>query len=198
MAASDSNMDPFNEKEKGDPGRKEEERSRRIRSEGCSRICWWHFRGERWARSFLLLVAVVLVVAVVVVTEGADADDDDAAAGAAIDEGLTAVEEELLLTPPPSPPPAEVDLDDLLFFLGSSSAGLYEVDGRGSVSRAFWRADVNSDFSRRCDESMPYRESSDLISESFIDEMSGSGVAIVVEKEGEVRGEERLVREIYS
>lgn len=35
---------------------------------------------------------------------------------------------------------------------------------------------MNSDFSRRTDESIPYRDSSDLISESFIDEMSGSVV----------------------
>lgn len=39
--------------------------------------------------------------------------------------------------------------------------------------RAFCRADVNSDFSANVDESIPYDFSSDLSSESFIDEMSG-------------------------
>lgn len=39
---------------------------------------------------------------------------------------------------------------------------------------------MNSDFSRRTDESIPYRESSDLISDSFIDEMSGS-VGVMVD-----------------
>ena len=41
------------------------------------------------------------------------------------------------------------------------------------VSRACCRADVNSDFSANVDESIPYVLSSDLSSESFIDEMSG-------------------------
>jgi len=41
------------------------------------------------------------------------------------------------------------------------------------VLRAFCRAVVNSDFSANVDESIPYDLSSDLSSESFMDEMSG-------------------------
>ncbi len=41
------------------------------------------------------------------------------------------------------------------------------------VLRAFCRADVNSDFSANVDESIPYDLSSDLSSESFMDEMFG-------------------------
>ena len=41
------------------------------------------------------------------------------------------------------------------------------------VLRAFCRAAVNSDFSANVDESIPYDLSSDLSSESFMDEMSG-------------------------
>lgn len=114
-----------------------------MRSEGCSRICCVAVSEERWARSFFMSVLLL--------EEGAGA----AAAGLEdAEDGLETEGPELL----------DRCADDLLleelllFFLGSSCfcTSLYEVDGRGSVSRAFWRADVNSDFSSRCVESMPY------------------------------------------
>ena len=46
------------------------------------------------------------------------------------------------------------------------------------VERAFCRAAVNSDFSANVELSTPYRLSSDLSSESFIDEISGRSVMI--------------------
>ena len=46
------------------------------------------------------------------------------------------------------------------------------------VWRAFCRAAVNSDFSANVELSTPYRLSSDLSSESFIDEISGRSVMI--------------------
>ena len=70
MAESDSKILPLREKEKGDPGRKEEERSVMIRSEGCSRICWVAVREERVASSFfmsVLLFVLELVLLVLVV-----------------------------------------------------------------------------------------------------------------------------------
>ncbi len=48
------------------------------------------------------------------------------------------------------------------------------------VVRAFCRAAVNSDFSANVELSTPYRLSSDLSSESFIDEISGRSVMFVV------------------
>ena len=50
--------------------------------------------------------------------------------------------------------------------------------GLGIVVRAFCRAAVNSDFSANVELSTPYRLSSDLSSESFIDEISGKSVMI--------------------
>lgn len=71
MAQSASNVDPLREKEKGAPGKKEEDRSPRTRSEGCSRICWRAVTGDRLARSFFKSLplgfgAAVVAVAVVV------------------------------------------------------------------------------------------------------------------------------------
>ena len=55
--------------------------------------------------------------------------------------------------------------------MGSGSR--YDVTGRGSVSRAFFNADVKSCFSLNPDVSMQYRSSSSLSSEIFSLEMSG-------------------------
>ena len=62
MAESASKMDPLREKEKGDPGRKVEERSPMTRSEGCSRICWVAVREERVASSFFMSVLLLLLL----------------------------------------------------------------------------------------------------------------------------------------
>lgn len=58
MAESASNILPFREKEKGDPGKKVEDRSPMTRSEGCSRSCWTAVRAEREASSFFISVAL--------------------------------------------------------------------------------------------------------------------------------------------
>mmetsp|Transcript_1151 Transcript_1151/g.2022 ORF Transcript_1151/g.2022 Transcript_1151/m.2022 type:complete len:213 (-) Transcript_1151:6-644(-) len=173
MAESSSRRDPRSAKEKGEPGRKELLRSPSNFSEGRSTSRCSAVTGERDARSRFMSFLSFL-------TEGdvpfdcAGADDVEAWG---IGAGAGALLRDELLEP------LFFDLEEDLCFDFSArtsssdgrggSTSRYVVLGRGNVSLAFLSEDVNSDFSQKLEESMPYKESSFFSSESFIEEISG-------------------------
>ena len=59
------------------------------------------------------------------------------------------------------------------FFSSGFSTSLYVVEGRGIVSLAFWRADLNSCFSEKVEYSTQYSVSSFLSPEMLMDPTSG-------------------------